>query len=199
MRSLAAPFLSHTNDGKAEAMARLVITRTKRKRIVRTALAVLLVGVVALNALGGGSRTTAASATSPLPLSSFELFGGGEASFADFDGKPLVINFWASWCPACVAELPEFQAVHEQYSGDVTILGLANSDRRDSALDLAAEVGLTYELGDDPQGDLFRSLELIAMPSTLFITADGQVHEVFGGQLNEAALAERIDNLIGAS
>lgn len=38
---------------------------------------------------------------------------GGEATFADFQGGPLVVDFWASWCPACVAELPEFQSVHE--------------------------------------------------------------------------------------
>ena len=98
-----------------------------------------------------------------------------------------------------MAELPEIQAVHEKYDDDVTIVGLANQDRRDSAVSLADEVGLTYTLADDPNGDLFRSLDLIAMPSTIFITSDGEILEVFGGQLNESALAERIQTLIEAS
>ncbi len=177
-------------------MRALVVTRSQRHSIVSIAVAALVVIVVALGALGSSNLT---SAEGQAPTGSFELFDGGEATFADFAGKPLVVNFWASWCPACVAELPEIQAVHETYKGDVTVIGIANTDRRDSALDLAGEVGLTYVLGDDPKGDLFRSLDLIAMPSTIFITADGEIHEVFGGQLNERALAERIADLLAAS
>jgi thiol:disulfide interchange protein len=58
---------------------------------------------------------------------------------------------------------------------------------------------LTYTLADDPNGDLFRSLDLIAMPSTLFISPDGEVEEVFAGQLTGPALQERIDRLRGRS
>ncbi len=177
-------------------MGTLVVTKKLRQRIIGSMSAVLIAAVVAISAFAGTSLTTQAS---ELPVEPFALFDGGETTFADFDGKPLVINFWASWCPACVAELPEIQAVHEQYDGDVTIVGLANQDRRDAALGLAAEVGLTYTLADDPNGDLFRSLDLIAMPSTIFITSDGEILEVFGGQLNESALAERIETLIEAS
>ncbi len=175
---------------------KLVVTRKQRHGIVGFALAALLTAVVAVSAFGNSSLT---APSSELPSESFALFEGGEATLADFGGKPLVINFWASWCPACVAELPEVQAANGKYGDRVTVLGLANTDNRDAALDLAADVGLTYTLGDDPKGDLFRSLDLIAMPSTIFITADGEILEVFGGQLNEAGLAERIDNLIEAS
>ena len=177
-------------------MSTLVVTNKQRQAIVGTAFALLIGVVAAISLFRDGSLT---AVNSEAPVGTFELFSGGEASFADFSGKPLVVNFWASWCPACVAELPEIQSVHEQYGGEVTIVGLANTDRRDAALELAGDVGLTYTLAEDPAGDLFRSLDLIAMPSTVFITADGEILEVFGGQLNESALASRIDNLIGAS
>lgn len=177
-------------------MGTLVITRKARHRVVLAMVVGLVASVAAISAFGNPSLTTEESA---LPAERFALFDGGDTTFADFEGKPLVINFWASWCPACVAELPEIQAVHEQYGEDVTIVGLANQDQRDAALGLAADVGLTYTLADDPNGDLFRSLDLIAMPSTIFITSEGQVLEVFGGQLNESALAERVETLIEAS
>lgn len=173
-------------------MSALVVTRTQRHRIVGFAVALLLVGVVAISI---GDRDSLTSPDSELPSAEFALFDGTAATFSDFEGKPLVINFWASWCPACVNELPDIQTIHERVGDDVAFLGLANADSREAAESLAAEVGLTYTLADDPEGELFRSLDLIAMPTTLFITAEGQVSEVFGGQLTESALTERVEQL----
>ena len=159
--------------------------------------------VLAVRALGGddgGQDAVESGVTvqSELPPQHFELFDGTSATFAEFEGSPLVINFWASWCPACVGELPEFQTVHEERD-DVTFLGIANADIRPAAVSLAGEVGLSYRLADDPNGELFRDFGLIAMPSTLFVSPDGQILEVFAGQLNESALNDRIDKLVAAS
>lgn len=172
------------------------ISQNQRNGVIGVALAGLLVAVVAFSAFGGSGT---GSPRVEVAEGSFELFEGGEATFADFEGEPLVVNFWASWCPACVAELPEFQSVHEQLGDEVTFVGVANQDQRPASVQLAEEVGLTYQLADDPQGELFRSLDLIAMPSTLFIDAEGEILEVFGGQLDEAGLTERIETLRGAS
>jgi cytochrome c biogenesis protein CcmG/thiol:disulfide interchange protein DsbE len=169
-----------------------VVTRTQRRSIVGLAVAALLVAVIGLSLSGTDRLTNEASA---LPDGEFARFDGGTTAFADYAGKPLVVNFWASWCPACVNELPEFQAVHDQVGDEVTFVGFANADRRADAVALADEVGLTYTLADDPDGSLFRSLELIAMPTTVFISADGEIEEVFAGQLTEAALIERVDRL----
>ena len=177
-------------------MSALTVTRRQRHRMVGGSMVLLLSIVAATVALGGGRFSADGDA---LPTESFELFDGGTASFADFGGKPLVINFWASWCPACVGELPDIQAVHEALGDEVTFLGVANADSRGAAIALADEVGLTYTLADDPNGDLFRSLGLIAMPSTIFVTADGQIQEVFGGQLDEKALIARIEALVETS
>ena len=177
-------------------MSSLAVTHRQRRRIVAGSLVLLMSIVAAVVALGGGDVSADRDA---LPTASFELFDGGTATFADFGGKPLVINFWASWCPACVAELPDIQAVHEALGDEVTFLGVANADSRVAAIELADDVGLTYTLADDPKGDLFRSLGLIAMPSTIFVTADGQIQDVFGGQLDEKALIARIEGLVEAS
>lgn len=173
-----------------------VITSRARRTVIGGALATLVAVVVGVSVLGGSGSVTSAD---DLPEQSFELFDGGETTLADFRGTPLVINFWASWCPACVGELPEFQTVHQDLGDEVQFLGLANADQRGPAVDLANEVGLTYTLGDDPQGDLFREFGLIAMPSTIFVNGDGEIVEVFAGQLNESALSERVEELIGQS
>lgn len=177
-------------------MSSLVITNRTRRLVVVAAVVALIATVVLVRVT---ASDTVAVVESNLPSESFALFDGGETTLADFGGKPLVVNFWASWCPACVAELPELQAIHERFGDQITVLGIANADDRDSAIALAESAGLTYTLADDPKGELFRLLELIAMPSTIFITADGVIHEVFGGQLTENALVERIDKVIAAS
>jgi thiol-disulfide isomerase/thioredoxin len=183
----------------------IVITQRRRRSVVGAALGLLL-AVVAVNVFGGadgvqdaGSPESGIAVESELPPQSLELFAGTSTTFEEFEGTPLVINFWASWCPACVGELPEFQAVHEQRSDEVAFLGIANADIRPAAVRLADEVGLTYSLADDPDGDLFREFGLIAMPSTLFVSSDGQILEVFAGQLNESALNNRIDKLVADS
>lgn len=175
----------------------VVVTRTQRRGILAFGVLVVLVVGVMLQAGDGDSLTDGGRANSDraLPTSELALFEGGTASLADFEGKPLVVNFWASWCPACVNELPEFQEAQERIGDEVTFVGVANRDPRPAAEALAAEVGLTYTLMDDPSGDLFRSLDLIAMPSTLFISPDGEIEEVFAGQLTGRALQERIDQL----
>lgn len=181
-------------------MKQLVITPTARRAILGVT-ALFLVAAAALGGIVRSGETVAdgAGRGRELPTAAFELFDGGEATFAEFEGKPLVINFWASWCPACVAELPEFRSVHAEYGDQVSFLGLANTDRRDAAQSLAADVGLTYTLADDPRGELFVEFGLISMPSTIFVDSDGRIDEVFGGVLNEALLAERVRALVDGS
>jgi thiol-disulfide isomerase/thioredoxin len=182
------------------------INTRQRRGIVGAAMAVLILAIVVVSNSGGGdgvqnaaSPESGIAVESELPPQDFELFDGSSATFEEFEGTPLVINFWASWCPACVSELPEFQAVHEQRSDEVTFLGIANADVRPAAVGLAGEVGLTYSLADDPNGVLFREFGLFAMPSTLFVSPDGEILEVFAGQLNEAALNDRINKLVDES
>lgn len=183
----------------------VAITKSQRRGIVGAAVLLLIVVVVAVTTLGGrddvqdaGSPVGATDVDSELPQQGFDLFDGATATFADFEGAPLVVNFWASWCPACVGELPDFQAVHERRD-DVTFLGIANADIRPAAVRLADDVGLTYTLADDPKGDLFRQFGLIAMPSTVFVSPDGQILEVVAGQLDESALDDRLDRLVASS
>lgn len=172
-------------------------------------IAAIVIGGIALLTIGGGGgddnqpagaeAAAGAGSVSELPTDTFERFEGGEATFAEFEGKPIVLNFWASWCPACVAELPEFEAVHQDVGDEVTFIGMANADVRDNATAMAADVGLTYTLVDDPEAAFFEEFGLISMPSTVFITPDGRIHERFGGVLNETLLRQKIDELIAAS
>ena len=123
----------------------------------------------------------------------YRTIDGAEANLADFAGTPVVVNFWASWCPACVAEMPDFEQVHAELGDQVVFLGLNMQETDpDGAAAFVAQTGVSYRLGVDPDGAIFNRFGGIAMPTTVFIDADGTVLRTHGGVLFADDLAELI-------
>jgi thiol-disulfide isomerase/thioredoxin len=137
--------------------------------------------------LGGGEAK--------LPDISLPCFTGGQAVRAAQLRGPLVINFWASWCPPCRKELPAFQRLAD--SGRVKVIGVATDDRREAALSVAAELGVKFPTLFDAKGELRRAQGEAALPLTLFVTSQGEVSAYTGPALtNEtlgALVARRLD------
>ena len=115
-------------------------------------------------------------------------------SLADFAGRPLVINFWASWCPPCITEMPEFERVYQDYQDQVAFLGVNVQDEPAEALELAMTTGVSYPLALDPEADIQLGLRILSTPATLFISPSGEVLASWLGVLDEAALASRIQD-----
>ncbi|MGI9659838.1 MAG: TlpA family protein disulfide reductase, partial [Gaiellaceae bacterium] len=148
----------------------------------------------------GGSESrnvaagTGAVAQGPLaPQAAFTLFDGSTATLADYEGRPLVVNFWASWCPSCVAELSEaIVPIQERFGDDVAWLGVNLQDERNEALDLVGETGVQFDLAEDPDGNFYTEFGGFSMPFTAFISADGVVVEGHNGALTGSQLEEMI-------
>jgi len=124
---------------------------------------------------------------------SYVTFEGEELNFAEFADGPVVLNFFASWCPTCIAELPDFEAVSQQLDGDVTFLGLATQDRAEASDELIENTGVTFDVGRDPDGAIFSIFQGLGMPTTVFINADGTVADVHTGVLNFESLTDAIN------
>jgi cytochrome c biogenesis protein CcmG/thiol:disulfide interchange protein DsbE len=135
----------------------------------------------------------------PAPRVELPGLRGGRVRLADLRGRPVVVNFWASWCPPCVAEMPEFQRIHRRLGGRVAFLGINQRDQLQAAERLASSSGVTYPLAIDPAGRSFDAFGGLGMPTTVLNRADGTVAEVFAGQLDETLLGERLRRVLGVA
>ena len=124
---------------------------------------------------------------------SYVTFEGEELVFSNFSDGPVVLNFFASWCPTCIAELPDFQTVSENLAGDVTFLGLATQDRAEASDELIENTGVQFDVGRDPNGEIFNIFQGLGMPTTVFMNADGTVADVHTGVLNVESLTRAIN------
>lgn len=126
--------------------------------------------------------------------------GFGTSKKVDVDalrGKPLVINYWASWCLFCIEEMPDFQSVYEDVSDRVQFLGVNIQDDVGQAQRLARLTKVRYPLAVDPDGQAYRRLRGFSMPTTWFVDEEGRIVERFSGPLTAEQLAERIGEHFG--
>jgi thiol-disulfide isomerase/thioredoxin len=149
---------------------------------------------------GEGIPTGEDPSGTPAPDFDFEALaldgidGGDEINFAAYqDGRPVVLNFFGSWCAPCVREMPDLEAVSQDLSGDVVFLGLAERESSEDSLEIVETTGVTYDIGRDPGGDILTAFEGLAMPTTVFIAADGTITSVHSGALTADDLRERIE------
>ncbi len=125
--------------------------------------------------------------------------GAPRISLASFSGKPLVIDFWASWCPDCRKEIPELVSLFHQLSGKVLFLGIDTDDHRAPALSYAKATHIPYPLGYDPNAFLLRQFApgVLGLPTTVFISASGRVVERVMGALSKSELLQILSSRLG--
>lgn len=115
----------------------------------------------------------------------------------DFRGQPVVINFFGSWCPPCLREMPDFQAVSERHKGKVAFIGVTVSDTRPAAEDVLKETGVTYPAAFDPENKVALAYGVTGMPTTVFISAKGELLQRASGELSEPQLESILERLYG--
>ena len=147
---------------------------------------------------GGGVAFPRVGFTAP----DFELTGldGKVVTLSDYRGKVVFLNFWATWCPPCKAEMPAIQKLTSVYPPEQVAILSVNATNQDNLADIqtfVADYGLTFPILLDLDGNINRTYQIQALPSSFFIDAEGQIQKViYGGPLSEAMLRAEISRLV---
>jgi cytochrome c biogenesis protein CcmG, thiol:disulfide interchange protein DsbE len=142
-------------------------------------------------ALARGEREPAPAVTLP------RLTGGGRSSLADYRGKVVVLNFWASWCEPCRQESPLLQRWHARISQrGGTVLGVDVLDVTSDAVEFVRDYRLTYPMLRDRDGETIRSFGTAAYPETFVIDRKGRVAASERGPVDDAFLRRTVIPLL---
>jgi len=133
----------------------------------------------------------------PAPDFSLTTFEGAKISMEDLRGKPVIINFWASWCPPCRIEAPLLERTWRAYKNrGLIFLGINIQDRKEDALSYIREFDVTYPNGPDPTGEITIDYGVSGLPVTFFISRKGEVVRRWVGAVEPGVLINSIEEIM---
>lgn len=152
----------------------------------------IIIGVGVLALIGGGillltqggttleEQGTTLGSQRQVKDFTFVDYDGNTVALADFSGKPLVINSWASWCPFCVKELPDFALLQKKFP-EMVVIAVDRRESLNTAKSYTDDIGITDDLVFllDNSDSFYRSIGGFTMPETIFVDREGiiQIHK----------------------
>lgn len=158
-------------------------------------LALLGMGLLNMSPATGMSGVT--RVRKPAPDFTLPTFDGGQLSLARYRGQPVVINFWASWCPPCREEAPILERVWRRYTDQgILFIGIDIQDKEEDARAYLKEFDITYPNVMDEDGTVTVDYGVIGIPVTFFIGKTGLVERRWVGAIREDQLSAWVEELI---
>lgn len=131
------------------------------------------------------------------PNFSLQQLNGPELALSDLKGKGVVLNFWGTWCEPCKKELPALQQQYTQFKDKgLVVLGVNIGESPVAVEPFVKQFGVTFPILLDSESQITKLYRIGPIPTTFFISPDGDVEEIFIGQLNEAMITEKVSKIL---
>lgn len=123
---------------------------------------------------------------------------GNQVALSDFAGKPVIVNFWATWCPPCRHEMPEFQRVYEAHAADDLVILAVNEAEQPETVTafFYDEMDFSYTPLMDEEAEVGAAYGAVGLPATFFIDSNGEVTAVHRGGLTNAQIEGYLQEII---
>ncbi len=120
------------------------------------------------------------------PDFTLDTLDGKPVTLKEWRGKPVLVNFWASWCPPCLQETPDLVAAYKELGSDsVTFIGIGTQDDTDKLAKFTKDNNVPYLIVEDPQGSVSDAYSVMGLPMTMLIDSTGIVRKVFTGPVTK--------------
>jgi len=156
------------------------------------------VGWLAISSRNASEESTRQRQFEKAPDFSLQDYDGKTVKLADFTGKPLVINSWATWCPFCRKELVDFDVAQKEFGDDVAIIAIDRAESRETAKKYTDELGVTNNLIFllDPSDSFYQSIGGFSMPETIFVDRNRNIAERKRGPMEINEIRQKIQKLL---
>lgn len=126
---------------------------------------------------------------------------GNNVSLSDFKGKPVVLNFWASWCPPCKAEMPDYEKMYQQYSSQGVVFMMVNMTDGNRETTATAKQFLkqnkyTFTAYFDVDSSAANTYGISSIPDSIFIDKNGNVVNAYEGMIDAAIMKKNIEAIM---
>ncbi|KIL46538.1 hypothetical protein KP77_26650 [Jeotgalibacillus alimentarius] len=132
------------------------------------------------------------------PDFTLQLQDGSTVTKEDLSGKPLILNFWTSWCPPCIEEIPELKSFVKAHP-DITLIGVNMTKeefKKESAEQFIKDHEFNFPVAYDEEGTMQKAFRIFTIPVTVIIVPDGYVGKTFFGPVTAAKLEEAMNQLL---
>ncbi|WNC17204.1 thiol-disulfide oxidoreductase ResA [Brevibacillus brevis] len=173
------------------------MNKSNRTYIRVAVLGLLLVALVFALYSSFVKDPNAVKVGSAAPNFSLQQLNGPEMALGDLKGKGVVLNFWGTWCEPCKKELPALQQQYNQFKDKgLVVIGVNIGESPVAVEPFVKQFGVNFPILLDSDSQITKLYRIGPIPTTYFISPDGDVEEIFIGQLNEAMIAEKVTKIL---
>ena len=164
----------------------------RRHLVIAAVLPIILLGLLAaMLVVRSGTSSTAIG--KPAPDFSLVDLEGNPIALSALRGRPVIVNFWASWCVPCADEFPLLREAYERHVDEgLVVVGIVYQDRSQAAAAFMDANGADWVAASDPDGRVAEAYNVLGPPETFLIGRDGRIADRALGQFNAAWLDERL-------
>jgi len=152
------------------------------------------ISVAALIHNSTSDSSTKGVSTNLAPDFTLQKLGGGAITLSEFKGqKPVVIDFWASWCPNCRRDMPNLNRFYEKYKDKVEVIGVNLQEKESTVQDFINSRGINFPIALDPHGEVSRVFGIQYTNTHFLIDINGNLVRTIPGDIKEADIVSLIE------
>ncbi len=177
--------------------------KLQKKHYISIGILAIIIIVIAIIELGKPNQSTPRTNGQNVGISigktapDFELenLEGEKVKLSDYKGKSVILNFWASWCPPCREEMPEFQRIYSENKDRLVVIGVNLQESKQNAEAFAKKHVITFPILLDPNAQVKEIYNVFTQPVTYFIDKDGKITDKKFGALTSEEINEKISKM----